>query len=278
MPASSGATGRKREVQNARMARRRIYERSGPRAKLPVRRVGKAHAAVASRITALFVATVLLAALALLFVSEYFYVFELTVEGNSLVSKEEIFDQTQLEGYSIFFIDPSKAKERIESLPDIREATVTLLLPNRLVVSVQERQACLVWQTGEHRYGVDEEGQIVSLGGQLEPELVIRDLDDRPAGPGDSVNTQAVAAAATYRDLLPGVRSFEYSAQYGLSYTDEHGRRVYLGDGDKAALKVAIIEALADQLASKEAAIESIDVRFPDSPLYRTAEASSPGP
>jgi len=223
-------------------------------------------------------ATIFLAALALLFVSDAFYVYRLEAEGNRLVSEEEIFNQTQLEGYSIFFIDPSQAEERIESLPDIREARVTLSLPNRMAVRVEERRALLVWQTGEFRYGVDEEGLIVSLDGEDEPEMVITDLDSAPLSPGDSVNTQAVAAAAAYQDLLSGVDEFEYSAQYGLSYRDELGRRVYLGDGEKAALKVAILGALADRLANQGATVESIDVRFPDSPLYRTAEGSSTSP
>ncbi|HEM61245.1 MAG TPA: FtsQ-type POTRA domain-containing protein [Chloroflexi bacterium] len=278
MPASFGATGRKREVRGATTARRRTFEHSAPRRTPPARRISTARAAVASRITALLMATIFLAALALLFVSDAFYVYRLEAEGNRLVSEEEIFNQTQLEGYSIFFIDPSQAEERIESLPDIREARVTLSLPNRMAVRVEERRALLVWQTGEFRYGVDEEGLIVSLDGEDEPEMVITDLDSAPLSPGDSVNTQAVAAAAAYQDLLSGVDEFEYSAQYGLSYRDELGRRVYLGDGEKAALKVAILGALADRLANQGATVESIDVRFPDSPLYRTAEGSSTSP
>jgi len=254
----------------------RIYEKSGPRRNLPVRRLTRARAAAASRITALLVAILLLSALSLFFVSDFFYVYEITAEGNGLVSTEEIFSQTRLQGYNIFFIDPVEAEEQIESLPDVRQAHVELSLPNKMVVTVQEREARLVWQTGDNRYGVDDEGLIVSLGGHAEPQMVISDLDKRPLEPGASVDQVAVAAAATYQDLLPDVREFEYSAQHGLSYKDESGRRVYLGDAENAALKVAIVGALANQLADRGATIESIDVRFPDSPLYRAAEQANP--
>jgi cell division septal protein FtsQ len=276
MAVSFGPNRRKGTRRGRGIAQQRTYEKAGPRRKLPVRRLTRARAAAASRITALFVAMFLLAVLSLLFVSDFFYVYELEARGNTLVTAQEIFGQTQLEGYNIFFIDPLEAQERIESLPDVRQAQVELSLPNEMVVTVQEREARLVWQTGDNRYGVDDEGLIVSLGGQAEPQMVITDLDQRPLEPGESVDQEAVAAAATYQDLLPDVREFEYSAQHGLSYREESGRRVYLGDAENAALKVAIIGALANQLADQGATVESIDVRFPDSPLYRAAEQPNP--
>lgn len=240
------------------------------------RRISRAHSAVASRIAALLLAAVLLASLAFLFVSDSYYVYEIDVQGNSLVTAGQILDQTQIEGYSVFFIDPQEAKERVEALPDIREAEVQLSLPDRMVVLVRERQARVVWRVGEQRYGVDEEGLIVSLGGPNEPEIVITSLDSSPAHPGDKVDLQPVAAAEEYRDLLPGATSFEYSAQNGLSYRNEHGWQVYLGDGDNAALKAAVLQALVLKLSTQGATVDSIDVRCPESPLYRLAEGSSP--
>ncbi len=242
-----------------------------------MRRMSRAHSAVASRTTALLVAVGLVAVLALAFVSDSYYVYEITVQGNSLVSAEEILEQTQLEGYSIFFIDPRQAEERIELLPDVREAKVELSLPNRMVVLVQERKARAVWQTGEQRHGVDEDGLIVSLRGQAEPAIVITDLDSTALRPGDRLETQAIAAAEEYQRLLSGVSNFEYSAQNGLSYRNGDGWQVCLGDGNSAALKVAIVDALVQQLTAQGATVESIDVRFPESPLYRVAEGPAPG-
>ena len=45
-----------------------------------------------------------------------------------------------------------------------------------------------------------------------------------------------------------------------------------LGNGEGAELKVAILDALVQRLASQALIVERIDVRFPESPLYRLAE------
>jgi cell division septal protein FtsQ len=271
-----GATRREEIARGGGITKQQTYEKSGPSRRLPVRRLTRARATAASRVAALFAAMLILAALCLLFVSDFFYVYEISTQGNNLVTTQEVFGQTQYEGYNIFFIDHVEAQKRIESLPDVRQAHVQLRLPNEMVVAVQERQARLVWQTGDTRFGVDEEGLIVSLGGQTEPETVITDLDQQPLEPGESVDEEAVAAAAVYQDLLPGVHEFQFSAQRGLSYTDELGQRVYLGDANKATLKVAIVGALVNKLADQGVTIESIDVRFPDSPLYRAADQPNP--
>jgi hypothetical protein len=50
---------------------------------------------------------------------------------------------------------------------------------------------------------------------------------------------------------------------------------VYLGDGEGAGLKVAIVDALVERLANQAETVEYIDVRFPESPLYQLAEPSN---
>jgi cell division septal protein FtsQ len=223
-------------------------------------------------VASLLLAICLLAVLAHLFLSDAYYVYEVTVRGNALVSAEEVLQQTAMQGYSVFFVNPAHAEGRIRALPDVREAEVHIILPNRMVIDLQEREALLVWQTGEDRYGVDEDGLIVSLQSDAGPDITIVDLDSEPLQLGGQVDREAVNAVETFRALFSGVSGFEYSREYGLSYRNEYGWRVYLGNGEGAELKVAILDALVQRLASQALTVESIDVRFPESPLYRLAE------
>ncbi|NIN65071.1 MAG: FtsQ-type POTRA domain-containing protein [Anaerolineae bacterium] len=96
------------------------------------------------KLASLLLALVLLSLLAFFFASDSFYVYEPTVLGSTLVSAEEIMRQTNMEGFSIFFMDPQELEEAISTLPDIREAEVQLSLPNRMMVNVRERQALVV--------------------------------------------------------------------------------------------------------------------------------------
>jgi cell division septal protein FtsQ len=139
-----------------------------------------------------------------------------------------------------------------------------------MIVEVRERQARIIWMAGQDRYGVDEEGTILPLRGE-EPSIFIRDSDATPRQPGEHIDLEIVAAAERYNTLLPEVTEFDYSGQYGLSLVNEHGWRIYLGNAERAAVKVAIVKALGQRLASQGMMIEFIDLRFQGSPYYRLA-------
>jgi cell division septal protein FtsQ len=280
----SGASKTKRRPRRSEMRLGRSYEQTVARQSVRVRSTDRTRSSagrhstvgIGPRVGSLLLALASLAALAYLFLSDSYYVFEVTLHGNSLVTTEEVFQRSEVEGYSIFFIDPVAIEERIRAIPDVREATVQVSLPNVMVIDVQERQARAVWQTGDDRYGVDDEGTAVSLREGAEPSIVIRDLDSTPLELGARVNLEALTAAETFQSLLPSVTDFDYSREHGISYLDHHGWRVYLGSEQGAELKVAVLDALVNQLESQAAAVELIDVRFPESPLYELAETSAP--
>jgi cell division protein FtsQ len=268
----------KKGPRRSEMRLGKCYEQTVARERLPVRPMARTRSRVGlgPRVVSLFLALALLAGLAYLFLSDDYYVFEVEVWGNNLVTTEQVFQQSNIEGYSIFFVDPTAIEERVRALPDVREATVYVSLPNQMIIEVEERQARAIWQTGESRYGVDEEGTAVSLRGETGPSLVIRDLDSSPVELGEQLNLEAVAAAETYHTLLPAVTEFDYSHEHGISYLEQHGWRVYLGSGEDAELKMSVVDALVRELESRAATVDLIDVRFPESPLYRLAEATAP--
>jgi cell division protein FtsQ len=65
-------------------------------------------------------------------------------------------------GQSILWLDTHRARARVESLPWVKRATVLRLLPDRVKVSVEERQPYAVWQRGGVMSVIDEEGRIIS--------------------------------------------------------------------------------------------------------------------
>jgi cell division septal protein FtsQ len=264
-----------RKPRHYQMPVGRRYDQAAAQKHLRVRSRSRGRSALKPRVVSFLFALGLLGTLAYLFLSDTYYVYGVTVSGNTLLSAEEVFQQTGMQGYSIFFIDPKAAEQRITTLPDVRQAKVTVGLPNQMVIKVQEREARVVWQTGEVRYGVDDEGLTVSLPGGTQPEIVVNDVDNTSLQLGDRVDLAAVAAAETYHSLLSPVSQFRYSRDRGLSYQNEHGWPVYLGDGEGAELKVAIVDALVERLANEGQTVEYIDVRFPESPFYNLAQPSS---
>lgn len=202
-----------------------------------------------------------------LFTSYDFYVFDISVEGNEAVSSKGILEASGVEGYSIFFIDPHEVVRAVTSLPDVAEAEVRYRLPNRLNIKVRERQAYLVWLSGEESYYLDREGFVLSPRHQTSLSLTLKDLGGGSLRAGDRINPQILEATWIYSSLLPQVESFDYSQTYGLVFTTEEGERVRLGTGEDAEAKVALLYTLKEQLKEKGIKAAVIDLRF-DTPYF----------
>ncbi|HEX4897861.1 MAG TPA: FtsQ-type POTRA domain-containing protein [Candidatus Limnocylindrales bacterium] len=61
-------------------------------------------------------------------------------------------------GTNLFRITVAPIEDRIEALPGVARARVTVALPDTLVVEVTEREAIAVWAVGEGRFLVDVDG------------------------------------------------------------------------------------------------------------------------
>jgi cell division septal protein FtsQ len=213
----------------------------------------------------------LLAVLALLtsqfFTTHRFYVYDAEVRGNRFVDQKEIYDVSGLHELSIFWIKPEQAEAAICELSGIKEARVTCRLPNRVTIEVVERQTQIIWQRGDKRYSVDDQGIISSLEAELEGMLLIEDLTTGPLEPGARINPEVVRSALELRPLLPEMASLQYSEEKGLIF-HQGDCLVYFGTGDVAE-KITILNALLQDLAADGIQPEYVDVRFIESPSYR---------
>jgi len=203
-----------------------------------------------------------------LFLTDDFYVYEITVRGNRLISSEEIFAASGLYGWSIFWVNPQEVADTVASMPGILSAEVECALPNRVTITVVEREPQVVWQRAGMRWLVDEQGVVLSAQAGAEGGLVVEDQDSYPLQPGARVDVAAVAAARQLQELLPELTTVRYTPQTGLSFTHALGCEVYLGTGTDMAEKLAILEALVEHLKASGERPEYIDLRFKESPCY----------
>jgi len=204
-----------------------------------------------------------------LFAAEAFYVYEARVVGNQLVPAEAIYQNSGLEGTSIFWVNPAQVEAILARLPNIKGARVHCGLPGRVTIAVVERQPQVIWQQGERRYWVDEEGTVLPALGELAEATVIVDLEERPVQPGDRVDPQVIAGAQKLRALLPELTTLQYAPHTGLSFQSEQGWPIYMGQGEDMEQKVAIMRALLQEIAAKGIQPQFIDLRFKGSPYYK---------
>ncbi len=206
-----------------------------------------------------------------LFASYDFYVFEVSLRGNEVLSADDLLRASGIEGYSIFFIDPRKVKEAVETLPDVAQARVECRLPNRVNIEIEERQPYLIWQAEDKSYYLDREGVALSPRDGLSLSLTLKDLGGDSLRAGERINPQILEAFEIYRSLLPEVKLFHYSPAYGLGFITQKGQEIRLGYGEDAPAKVALLRAILKKFEEEGVEAELIDLRF-QIPYYRAAE------
>jgi cell division protein FtsQ len=190
--------------------------------------------------------------------------------GQKHLSREEILATAGVTGRaSLLFFDVADARARLLTNPWIAEATVQKLLPDRLVISISEREAFALWQKAG-RVGV-----IAGDGIVLEP-YVLRRYADLPLVVGVGAETRA-------RDFLSMLdRRPELRANVRVSVLVAERRwNLRLKNGVDVRLPEFDVERALDQLAALEREtklssrdITAIDLRLADRITVRLSDGA----
>jgi cell division septal protein FtsQ len=224
-----------------------------------------------SRVIAFALAGVMMALLVWFFVDERFYVYTAEIRGNSLVTADEVYGASGLHAMSIFYIDRQKVAQGItQHLPSVSRVRVQCQLPGRVSIQVSEEDVRYIWRVADAGFLADAEGRILKADDGAHAGLVVvQDLDNKPVQPGGQVSREALNAAGGLHGLLPEVQVFEYSEDRGVSLFDARGWRVYFGDDQRLAEKVATLQALLLKLEQEHKSVKVIDLRFAGSSYYQ---------
>jgi hypothetical protein len=191
--------------------------------------------------------------------------------GAALVPGEEIYAESGIARQHIFWVDPARAKERIEAVPGIASASLAIEWPARVTIVVKERVPVVIWLEGDQQWWVDVEGQKFKSRADLPGLLPITvdDVNGNPVLKSGRAPVEAVLGALQLRELRPNIELLHYDAQHGLSYQDGRGWRGYFGVGTDMPQKLAVYESLVDNLMSRGLYPVVVSVENLKAPYYR---------
>ena len=87
----------------------------------------------------------------------------ITIRGHRLASDSDIFEALALKNaHSFVRFDSREAQRKIRELAWVKDVDITRVLPNRLEVTVSEREPYAVWRDGTDLKLVDVEGRVLS--------------------------------------------------------------------------------------------------------------------
>ncbi len=206
----------------------------------------------------------------LLFGTPWFYIYDIEVEGTRLLSKEEVYNRSNLEALSIFWLNPRAVAKKLEEDPLVARAVVSAMPPSRVRIQLQERIPAAVWNTGEQSVYVDSEGTSFGLRGDATGLLMINDLQGLPITPEHPVDPEAVRTARELSQLIPERRAFDWEPGNGLSFVTDEGWRIVFGDHTRLDTKVKAFNAFKEQIHPEEE-ILLLDLSVPEHPYYRVS-------
>jgi len=240
---------------------------------------GTQHAAgLGARALSGLIVVSLIVVLSVFFVTDYFYVHNITVVGVNYLDEAEVFRYSGMEGTHIFWIDPEKVRESILRLNVVADARVEIGWPPDLVrVYIEEREPAFIWVQSGTSSLIDLQGRRLRFlaEGETPPSLLwvltegnAADLPSLDA----SIPLDVVNGVVQLQNLLMGVPSLRYDPVNGLGFQEQGGGQVWLGVGSDMLDKLPVYETLRDNLLARGITPTEINVAHLGAVYYRGAE------
>jgi cell division protein FtsQ len=242
---------------------------------LDERTAGRLRRVVWRRVALVLVGMAAVGGMVALYLSPVLRVHNVEVVGTSGVSPALVVDLAGLEGNSMFRPGLDDAEARIEALPLVRSATADIRWPQTVRIQVTERTPWGYWHAGRTTYVIDQEGVVLPDIEPREGAPTIEDLSGHLVlEPGELVDPDAVALASMVvrratSALTLEITGLEYSPQDGLSLATDAGYRVVLGDSQNMDYKLAVWQAVEEELGRDSMIGHVLDLRFHDRPSFQ---------
>ncbi|MGB3715649.1 MAG: FtsQ-type POTRA domain-containing protein [Candidatus Promineifilaceae bacterium] len=230
--------------------------------------------AITSRWISLALLVICIWALLLIGQNGNFYLSVIPVLGSRSIPESEIVEASGLEGSHIFSADPSEAARRINEIPGVISATVTLQWPNEVNIQVGEDTPIAIWKQAGRTYWINESGQLLPARSTV-PGLLVIDSEQRTQAKDNGIIDESILnGALQLQELRPNIDLLHYLPGTGLSYEDGRGWRGHFGTGTDMEQKIVVYETIIDELLERGLNISYVSVRNQAKPHYMAEPAS----
>jgi len=203
-----------------------------------------------------------------------FRVEEVSIEGTKNLDVSQLDAALALEGHSVFAVNSAKSERILQEIfPTLDQVVVECRLPHQVVVTVQESDVVMVWESGGRYWWVGGSGKVYGETEGSDGLVVVHDLENIASEPTSYLPLVPVDLVQSLSTCMPEQQSYDYAPDSGLLiYASADSVPVMLGDDGDACRKIAVLQSLLSYLGSDTADVEYIDLRNEDRPLYHVSE------
>jgi cell division protein FtsQ len=200
-----------------------------------------------------------------------FRIAAVSLSGEKEISREEILTIAGVTGRaSLLFLDADAARARLMANPWIADAAVLKLYPDRLQITVKERQAFALWQKDRHVNVIADDGTVLEA-------FVERRYLTLPLVVGKGAEHQAkdfLAVVDRYPQIRAQLQASILVAQRRWNLLLQNGIDVELPEIDVASALDRLVALDRDKkLLSRDIAL--VDLRLPDRVTVRLSDAAA---
>ena len=194
-----------------------------------------------------------------------------SLSGQRQVGREEIFAAAGVTDHSsLLFLDVADARARLEAIPWIAEATVRKLYPDRLQITITEREAFALWQREGKVSVIAADGTVLSA--KVEPRLALL-----PFVVGNGAAAKArdfLAVLDRFPAIRDQVRASILVADRRWNLRLKNGIDVRLPDSD-VEQALATLTRLDHEKSLLGRDITAVDLRLPGRLTVRLSDAAA---
>ena len=200
--------------------------------------------------------------------SSFFDIKEIVVEGNNVVSKDEIKTLLQLENKkNIFSISEKDIKNCLSQNAYIENVSIERKLPNILDVQVVERKIKYMIQIGDGWAYISNQGYILDISNEskIVPIIIGLSTDLSEIKVGSRLNDDdlkkfeilnRISEIANSNGILELISKIDISdSQNYTLYLDTENKIAYLGDCSDLNTRILFVKAITEQEKGKEGEI-----------------------
>lgn len=200
-----------------------------------------------------------------------FKVQEVMVSGRQKTDRNILIKALNVSrGAPILAFDIADAKRRVEALPWVRASTIERMLPDTILVSIDEREPLALWQLDKKLHLIDAEGAVIMNDG-LEPYADLLVVVGRGA---EAQAAELLALLGTEPQLMEQVKAATWVGERRWNLHLKGGIDVRLPESEAARAWTRLAEYHRNhRVLDKNVTV--LDLRIPDRLIVKTGPKGS---
>lgn len=208
------------------------------------------------------------------------------VEGNTTIQRADVLSQAGINvGEHILLVNTGEARARLLENPQIKDATIQRLYPDRLLIRIEERVPIAAIAGGGSYAIIDAEGYVISI--EKSPGDLLKvfgmgstgfQVNQRLGESGDFYSNILVSVIQALEEagLAEDMRSLDMTQPLSVNLESKDGYTIHLGQTDDLQGKLANLPTIMAHLEAMGLQGGTIDLAVQGDPVYSPPEEPTP--